>query len=154
MLKKLIKKKHSGQGDMIACFFIVLGLSAVLLLCINFITDMFLIINIDQVARQGILLVETEGKLTSTDSDWITEQLENIGAKDVELKVLVRDSSSSSYKELTGDKSAGYGNMITLSIKCRIPRTSIHGLKIIRDYPDEDDEGSYLTRYKSSIAKY
>ena len=153
MLKKLIKKKQSGSGDMIACFFIVLGLSAVLLLCINFITDMFLIINIDQVARQGILLVETEGKLTSTDSEWIDKLLEGLGAKVIDLKVLVKDSSSN-YRELTGDRSAGYGNVVTLSVKCRIPRTTIKGFSISREYPDADGDSGYIVRYKSSIAKY
>ena len=147
MLKNLIKKKQSGNGDMIACFFIILGLSAILLLCVNFIGDMFTIIRVDQIARQGLLLVETEGKLTAGDAETIKQLLIDAGAQEDSIEIEALDKNKN---KIEGTKTVGYGNMITLHIKCKIPKTTFSDFTIKRDYSDDH----YIERYKSSIAKY
>lgn len=115
-MKKLLTRKKRGNGDLICSLFVLLAMTVVVLFFIGSIGHVVIRTQIDQVARKYILRMETAGCLTSSDKTALLADLKNIPAvKQLGDSVDIEIVSPTVDKI---DKPQGYGNEVTLTIKC------------------------------------
>lgn len=152
ILKKInraIKVKHSGQSDLIASLFVILAMSIFVLFFVYAIRDVDTKIQMDQVARQYILRMESSGKLTADEIKAIKEDLTEITAvaKAIEAGYDIKVT----WNNNQGAK--GYGSAITLKIECPAVTTSYSSASSIMGTL-KGDNIQIFTIEKQSTAKY
>ena len=81
LISKLIRKKNKGQSDLICSLFVIIALIAVLFLSVGIVKDISKVTVVDQVARQGIIKLEIQGKLSNTERNDISQKLIDAGLK-------------------------------------------------------------------------
>ena len=81
LISKLIRKKNKGQSDLICSLFVIIALIAVLFLSVGIVKDISKVTVVDQVARQGIIKLEIQGKLSNTERNDISQKLTDAGLK-------------------------------------------------------------------------
>ena len=150
-MRKLIAKKRAGQGDLIASFFVILALTLFVFYFINAIGDVNTRIELDQIARKYILIMEASGGLTTEQEQMIKNECAGVKA--------VKDRIGSNVDEITvtwndGTQTPrGYGSNITLEITCPAYATSyIEGDNIVGSIK-RNRPVNYTIR-KQSTAKY
>lgn len=168
LISKLIRKKNKGQSDLICSLFVLLALIAVLFLSVGIVKDISKITFVDQVARQGIIKLEIQGKLSDTELKDISQKLIDAGLKfdsSHTLKVneksvpdgvyvaykdgsnkWVIDTSNTSYTNNT----IKYGADVAIYIQCQAQTYSFGG-----DIFGGSSSEHYttITRLKASITK-
>lgn len=108
-----MKKKEQGNSDFFASIIVIFALSILMIGFVNIMRDLNTKTTIDQVARQYILKLETNGELTSTDIDKLKTDLLNINAV---AQVAGKDDIKVVYN--TNNTKRSYGEPVTLSIDC------------------------------------
>lgn len=149
LFNKIACIKRKGNGDLIASLFVVLAISVILLLAVSILKDVENVIEIDQIARQGILLMESKGTLTTDDCTYIKEELTKRGA--------VEDDTLSIKYYVNGVETplgvnAGYGNKITIRIECNLPAWVYESGGFMGIM--QQSMIQHIVREKSSVAKY
>lgn len=129
-MKRILTKKNKGLGDLICSLFVIMALTIVLFLSVYVTQDISKVTEIDQIARQCIIELETSGNL---DCRSIQQQLE--------AKGYIFSSSDTGddgvfilYGNNLGNKSntklptaVSYGTKVAVEIKCKVPTTSFGG---------------------------
>lgn len=104
-MKKFILSKHKGNvGDILGttlCIFIMLTLLTV---SIQYMKILTVKRQVDEIAREAVLILETQGNLTATDISDLSQQLEGIGFRHYTL----------TYNDTNEDRS--YGDKVVIDI--------------------------------------
>lgn len=171
LISKLIRKKNKGQSDLICSLFVIIALIAVLFLSVGIVKDISKVTVVDQVARQGIIKLEIQGKLSESEIKDISQKLTDAGLKfdsshTLEVNgrsvqdgvyVAYKDSSdkwiidTSSNNELGNDSDYNsYGKDVAIYIQCQAQTYSFSG-----NIFGGNSEPHYttITRLKASITK-
>ena len=114
-MRKLFVKKHKGQGDLIASFFVILALTLFVFFFINTIGDVNTRIKLDQIGRKYILRMETSGQLTNEEKEAIRQECMTIPS----VKEATNGDANNILVTFNGDdQQRGYAKTITLEIVC------------------------------------
>ena len=143
-ISKLILKKKRGVGDMLVCVLSIVILSFILLMSIDAYRNMSLAIEKKNIERKYILLLETQGFLTTDNQKDLINDLKRIGVSDIKIE---------SDTPLESGNHAGYGQTVVLHVTGKITyyaRTGLDdGWTWRGGYPKND-----FTIYQKSTAKY
>lgn len=123
-MKLKLKKKKSGQGDLIASLIVIVALATFVLFFINAIGDVNTRIQLDQIARKYILRMEASGELSAADAAAIKDECNKI------VNVYKATAGQPSEINVTwndGHGAGGYGSSISLQIKCPALVTGFDG---------------------------
>lgn len=170
LLNKLILKKNKGQSDLLCSMFVITALIVVLFLVLSVVKDVNKVTQVDQIARQGLILVETEGKLTATNANAIMTRLTQCGASfgntvarptnisgvnvSDGVYLLYRTAGASSWSVDTGrTHTPVYGEEVAIYIQCEVPTTSFGGNMIGNNNVLTRSNMKKIVRLKSSISK-
>lgn len=135
-MRRLIKKR-AGVGDLFVSMIAILAITLVTFLYINSLADIQLRTNLDQVARKYILIMESEGDLTSTQKQSMKEEMKAV-------------SSDITNVTITTTGGNGYGTLVTLRAECTAKTTNLaSGTAITK----RDRTIKYIIE-KQSTAKY
>lgn len=168
LISKLIEKKNRGQSDLICSLFVVLALISIIFISVGTVKDISKITFVDQVARQGIIKLETQGKLSQPEIDAIKQKLEDadlkfdnghtldvngrsvadgvyVAYKDSSNKWII-DTSNSSYS----NNNIGYGDDVAIYIQCQAKTFSFSG-NIFGG--EKSEQYTNINRLKASITK-
>lgn len=135
-MKPLIKKR-AGAGDLFVSLVAIMAITLVVFMYMNTIADVQLRTSLDQVGRKYILIMESEGNLSSTEKTKLIQ----------EVKAITPDIKAVSVSTTGGN---GYGTLVTLKITCTAYTTNVAENSII-------PKRNRLTQYvieKQSTAKY
>ena len=163
LLCKLIRKKNRGQGDLICSLFVVMALIAVLFVSVGVVKDISKVTIVDQVARQGIIKLEIQGKLSDTEIDDIKTKLTSANIKFDSGHTLsvngrsIPDGVYVAYEEsgkwvidTSNNHSFHYGDEIAIYVQCQAKTFSFGG-NIFGGSSNE--RYTTITRLKASITK-
>lgn len=163
ILKKLIVKKKKGQSDLICSLFVTMALIVVLFLAVSTTQDISKVTLVDQVARQGIIKLETQGSLSKSQLDAIKNNLSASGLQFNNHAVTVNGASVKD-GVYTAYKSGGkwkidtgnthifqYGEEVGLYIQCQANTMKFGG----NIFGNSLTKGNLttITRLKASITK-
>lgn len=162
LLYKFIKKKNRGQSDLICSLFVLVALIAILFLSVGVVKDISKVTLVDQVARQAIIKLETQGNINE-DIESIKEKLEDsdlIFEKGHTLQVngqSISDGVYVAYKDngnwvIDSSKNHvfGYGEEAAVYIQCQAQVFSFGG-NIFGG--NQTEQYTTITRLKASITK-
>lgn len=162
LLYKFIKKKNRGQSDLICSLFVLVALIAILFLSVGVVKDISKVTLVDQVARQAIIKLETQGNINE-DIESIKEKLEDsdlIFEKGHTLQVngqSISDGVYVAYKDngnwvidSSNNHVFGYGEEAAVYIQCQAQVFSFGG-NIFGG--NQTKEYTTITRLKASITK-
>lgn len=139
---RLLGRKRKGNIiDWLGSVIVILAIVLLILSYLNFTRVFDIKEDVKQVSREYMLKMETVGYLTPEDSVSLTNRLNALGVKNIDLT------------GSTVGEPAGYGNSIVLSIKCTIPGETLDlnsGIlnSVFRDTPFP------MTVIRESTAKY
>ena len=171
LISKLIRKKNKGQSDLICSLFVIIALIAVLFLSVGIVKDISKVTVVDQVARQGIIKLEIQGKLSNTERNDISQKLIDAGLKfdsshTLEVNgrsvpdgvyVAYKDSSDKWIIDTSPDNVLGnddtynsYGKDVAIYIQCQAKTFSFGG-NIFGG--NSEEHYTNITRLKASITK-
>lgn len=171
LISKLIRKKNKGQSDLICSLFVIIALIAVIFLSVGIVKDISKVTVVDQVARQGIIKLEIQGKLSESEIKDISQKLTDAGLKfdsshTLEVNgrsvqdgvyVAYKDSSdkwiidTSSNNKLGNDSDySSYGKDVAIYIQCQAQTYSFSG-NIFGG--SNSEHYTTITRLKASITK-
>lgn len=171
LISKLIRKKNKGQSDLICSLFVIIALIAVLFLSIGIVKDISKVTVVDQVARQGIIKLEIQGKLSESEIKDISQKLTDAGLKfdsshTLEVNgrsvkdgvyVAYKDSSNKWIIDTSSDNVLGnddtynsYGKDVAIYIQCQAKTFSFGG-NIFGG--NSSEHYTTITRLKASITK-
>lgn len=163
ILKKLIVKKKKGQSDLICSLFVLMALITILFLAVSTTQDISKVTLVDQVARQGIIKLETQGSLSKSQLDAIKNNLSASGLQFNNHAVTVNGASVKD-GVYTAYKSGGkwkidtgnthifqYGEEVGLYIQCQANTMKFGG----NIFGNSLTKGNLttITRLKASITK-
>lgn len=163
ILKKLIVKKKKGQSDLICSLFVLMALITILFLAVSTTQDISKITLVDQVARQGIIKLETQGSL---DNSQLSAIKNNLSASGLQFNNHAVTVNGASVKDgvYTAYKSGGkwkidtgnthifqYGEEVGLYIQCQANTMKFGG----NIFGNSLTKGNLttITRLKASITK-
>lgn len=133
IVNKILKHKNKAIGDYIASLLVIVALTMFTLFFIGAIKDVETRIQIDQVARKYILIMETNGTLDGYEDEIIKELTR------------IKQVKNASVSWNGGSGQQGYGSPITLRVECEAVRTSwIPNVDIT--YEETDDDGNKVTK--------
>lgn len=139
-LLRIFRKKESGNvGQLLPSLLTVFVVFYLIILYLTVAQDLERKNNLDMLARQYIIRMETFGKLTSDDRDNLKAALEGMGCRNI-------DFSGTDMTEV------GYGNPVNLSITGEIPTRRIVWLAGLNT--GASDEYISFTIRKASTGKY
>lgn len=127
MIKKIFEKiRKKDNGDTIGGYLPIIATTFVIaVLLMAFIGWMAAVNNkfdVNQVERKYILKLETQGYLTSSQTQDLKKELENCGMKEVQIKVTGQNYGDSVVNiENKPNTSLKYGATINLNIKGKLP---------------------------------
>ena len=163
LLYKFIKKKNRGQSDLICSLFVLVALIAILFLSVGVVKDISKVTLVDQVARQAIIKLETQGKLSDTDIQNIETKLEDsnlifesghtlqVNGKNVSDGVYVAYKESGNWViDSSNNHVFGYGEEAAVYIQCQAQVFSFGG-NIFGG--NQTEQYTTITRLKASITK-
>lgn len=133
---KNLMKKRAGAGDLFASLVAIMSITLVVFLYINSIADIQLRTQLDQVARKYILVMETEGNLSSEEKTEMKQELLAVSPYITDVKVTT-----------TGGN--GYGTLVTLKAECKAKVTNVADFGITK----RNRVVTYVIE-KQSTAKY
>lgn len=164
ILKKLIVKKKKGQSDLICSLFVVMALIVVLFLAVSTTQDISKVTLVDQVARQGIIKLETQGSLDNSQLGAIKSNLSASGLQFNDHHAVSVNGASVKDGVYTAYKSGGkwkidtgnnhifqYGEEVGLYIQCQANTMKFGG----NIFGNSLTKGNLttITRLKASITK-
>ena len=132
LLQNLLKKKRSGDAELIVSIFVIASLSIVLLLFVSLIGDLNVRMDLNQQVRKCALQAEsadlsTNEKITKLKQDTEDSIRTSLGSKVESVTVNIGTSTS---KDAEGNISAQepdngfkYGDSIVVLVKCTIKTT-------------------------------
>lgn len=131
LLQNLLKKKRSGDAELIVSIFVIASLSIVLLLFVSLIGDLNVRMDLNQQVRKCALQAEsadlsTSEKITKLKQDTEDSIRTSLGSKVESVTVNIGTSTS---KDAEGNISAQepdsfkYGDSIVVLVKCTIKTT-------------------------------
>lgn len=141
IFKKLIRKKNSGQSELISSLFVITALLAVLFFSIGIVQDLSKIQAVDQIARQSVIKLETQGKLTSSDISSIKNSIvkslkqtsgntfngsASVNGTTVQdgVYMMYKNAGSSSWViDTTNTHTPKYGEEVAVYIQCEVYTT-------------------------------
>lgn len=165
LISKLIRKKNKGLGDLICSLFVIIAIIAVLFLSVGIVKDISKVTVVDQVARQGIIKLEIQGKLDGNTRQDIINKLTDAGLQfkaghTVNVNgVAVPDGVYLAYKNSSNKwvidtsntyNNIGYGDDVAIYIQCQAKTYSFGG-NIFGGKSGE--HYTTITRLKTSITK-
>lgn len=164
ILNKLIRKKNRGQSDLICSLFVVMALIAVLFISVGMVKDISKVTFVDQVARQGIIKLEIQGKLTSAERTDIQNKLKDAGllfnsSHTIKINgtnvsdgvyVAYKNSSGKWVIDTSNTHSFKYGEEIGVYVQCQAQTFKFGG----NVFGTSGSSGNTtITRLKASITK-
>lgn len=164
LIKKMLRKKNNGQSDLICSLIVITALIAILFLSISVIQDINKVIQIDQIARQSIIKLETTNKLTNTQINSIKASLTNVGVEfdgtatvngstiNDGVYVMYKNSSGKWVVDTSNNHSFNYGDEVAVYIQCEIYTTKFGG-NIFGNGALTKGKKQQVKRIKSSITK-
>lgn len=133
LLQNLLKKKRSGDAELIVSIFVIGSLSVVLLLFVSLIGDLNVRMDLNQQVRKCALQAEsadlsTSGKIADLKKETEESIIKSLGSKVESVTVNIGTSTS---KDAEGNISAQppengcfkYGNSIVVLVDCTIKTT-------------------------------
>lgn len=134
----MVKKKKGEVEKFGIPLLSILGAFILIMMYMTYSADLNKKDNVDILAREYILKMETEGQLNSTDESELITELQHIGLQNINLTGTTKEK-------------VGYGNKVTLIINGSLPVSeySVSGLN-----PQKTDKLINLSIIKSSTAKY
>lgn len=165
LFSKLIRKKNRGQSDLICSLFVVMALIAVLFLSVGIVKDISKVTLVDQIARQGIIKLEIQGKLSIDEIKDIRTKLTSANIKfDSGHTLLVNgrnipDGVYVAYKDAGNGKWVidtsnnhrfYYGDEIAIYIQCQAKTFKFGGNMF---GGSSNERYTTITRLKASITK-
>lgn len=135
-----LSKKKKAVGSFVDCLITIVILMAIVIYSIIMYSNLNLAIQKGRIERSFILQMETEGYLSPSARDALIQRLTDLGVEQISL-------------EGTTMSSAGYGNIITLSVTGQIKVDNIIGMKTLYEFIRGDDTNEFKI-YQKSTAKY
>lgn len=164
IFNNLIRKKNKGQSDLICSLFVVMTLIVILFLSVGVVKDISKVTFVDQVARQGIIKLEIQGKISDAERENIKTKLTNadlifdnshtlsVNGTNVSDGVYVayKNSSGEWIIDTSNNHNFKYGEEIGIYIQCQAKTFKFNG-----NIFGTSDSSRYttITRIKSSITK-
>lgn len=154
---KIVKKKHKGVADFITALFAMMALIIVLFLAVYTVGDLYRLQKVDQIARRGILKLETKGKLSSEEITGIkTDLKDQLGATFDETNgdgVYAKYKKGSEWDNIPAE-GVPYGTEVGIYIQCKVNTTKISSDKFSILNPNMTKENTHtIKRMKTSISK-
>lgn len=167
LISKLLRKKNNGQGELISSLFVIMALVVILLISVEVVRDISKITFVDQVARQCIIKLEIQGKLSGAEINEIKKKLQdggiifndehtiNVNGTNVKDGVYVAYKNNNSWVIDTTNStynlnSLDYGDEIGIYIQCQAETFSFSG-NIFNG--NRTKRYTNITRLKTSITK-
>lgn len=139
-IKKILVKKKKGEGDFFVSAVAIFSLTLVTFLYLSALADVQIRIGLDQVARKYILIMETEGGLSSSNYTSLKSEAKAVSKYITDVSVDYTNGS-------------GYGTPVSLKLTCKAKTTNIVGSQNQTIKPDRSGTSTYTVR-KQSTAKY
>ena len=166
-LNKIVLKKNKGLSDLITSLVVILALIMIIFLALGVVTDVQKITAVDQVARQAIIMVESNGYLDQATLNSIKSNLEGscnatftgsrqVNSKTIQDGVYMVYNNGSTWEIATNidgmdantkKNCFGYGKAVGIYIQCDIDTTGIQGGVMVHNKKEK------VARLKTSISK-